>query len=202
MILGVMGALAQTDVRRMFGFVVISGVGVMLSGWRSAARSVRFRDHPFCGPFHAGDGGALPVAGVMRQVGGSFLLTELGGGSIATARSGCPRLPAFLAAAGLPPGSGLWPKVMLAKASIEAGEGGSPARILRRAGCLTTITLGRVFLLAFWRDAEAGAVDRRRHLLEESRPCMLCSSRCGSDRRSRHLSGAVHPASPMFLPPA
>ena len=32
MILGVMGALAQTDIRRMFGFVVISGVGVMLSG--------------------------------------------------------------------------------------------------------------------------------------------------------------------------
>ena len=27
-----MGALAQTDIRRMFGFLVISGVGVMLAG--------------------------------------------------------------------------------------------------------------------------------------------------------------------------
>src|SRR5690606_32205795 len=32
MILGVMGALAQTDIRRMMGFVVISGIGVMMAG--------------------------------------------------------------------------------------------------------------------------------------------------------------------------
>ena len=37
MILGALGALAQSDIRRMLGFLVISGIGVMLSGWRSAA---------------------------------------------------------------------------------------------------------------------------------------------------------------------
>ena len=32
MILGVVCALAQTDIRRMLGFVLISGIGVMLAG--------------------------------------------------------------------------------------------------------------------------------------------------------------------------
>ena len=41
---------------------------------------------------------------------------------------------------------------MLAKASIEAGEGWLAGAILV-SGFLTTIALGRVFLLAFWRDA-------------------------------------------------
>ena len=32
MIVGVVCALAQTDIRRMLGFVLISGIGVMLAG--------------------------------------------------------------------------------------------------------------------------------------------------------------------------
>ena len=32
MLLGVVWALAQTDIRRMLGFVVIAGIGVMLAG--------------------------------------------------------------------------------------------------------------------------------------------------------------------------
>ena len=155
MILGVMGALAQTDIRRMFGFVVISGVGVMLSGVAlgsplGVSGTILYAVHSMLAM-----AALYLLAGVMREVGGSFLLTELGGIYRNSPLLACLAFLIFLAAAGLPPGSGLWPKVMLAKASIEAGEGWLAGAILV-SGFLTTITLGRVFLLAFWRDAETG----------------------------------------------
>jgi len=95
------------------------------------------------------------LAGVMREIAGSFLLTELGGIYRNSPFLTCIAFLIFFAAAGLPPGSGLWPKVMLAKASIGAGEGWLAGAILV-SGFLTTIALGRVFLLAFWRDGETG----------------------------------------------
>ena len=155
MILGVMGALAQTDIRRMFGFVVISGVGVMLSGAAlgsplGVSGTILYAAHSMLAM-----AALYLLAGVMREVGGSFLLTELGGVYRNSPLLAFLAFLIFLAAAGLPPGSGLWPKVMLAKASIEAGEGWLTGAILV-SGFLTTITLGRVFLLAFWRDAETG----------------------------------------------
>ncbi len=128
MILGVMGALAQTDIRRMFGFLVISGVGIMLAGIALGDRAgvsgtILYAVHSMLVM-----AALYLLAGAMKEVGGSFQLTELGG-----IYRNSPWLTAiafliFLAAAGLPPGSGLWPKVMLVRASIEAGEGGLPAR--------------------------------------------------------------------------
>lgn len=156
MILGVMGALAQSDVRRMFGFLVISGVGIMLSGLAlggsaSISGSILYAVHSMLVM-----AALYLLAGAMKEAGGSFLLNELGG--IYRKR---PSLAAiafllFLAVAGLPPGSGLWPKIMLVRASIEAGGGWLAAAILA-SGLATTLALGRVFLLAFWRDAQEAA---------------------------------------------
>ena len=65
------------------------------------------------------------------------------------------------AIAGLPPGSGLWPKIVLVKASLDAGQGWLAAAILV-SGLLTTVAFGRVFLLAFWRaePQASGAMPR------------------------------------------
>jgi multicomponent Na+:H+ antiporter subunit D len=56
----------------------------------------------------------------------------------------------MLAAAGLPPLSGLWPKVMLLKAALDIGAWWLAIAILVSA-FLLTLTLARVFLLAYWR---------------------------------------------------
>ena len=99
------------------------------------------------------------LAGVMRDVGGSFSLDELGGLYRNSAVPDRLALLIFLAAAGLPPGSGLWPKVMLVK-SLDRGR----RRLARRrhpfSGFLTTIALGRVFLLAFWGRRKPGWIRR------------------------------------------
>lgn len=152
MVLGVMGALAQTDVRRMFGFLVISGVGIMLAGLAlgdqaGISGTILYAVHSMLVM-----AALYLLAGAIQQTGGSFLLTDLGGIYRKSPFLTAVALLIFLAAAGLPPGSGLWPKVMLAKAAIDGG-GWSLAGAILLTGFLTTIALGRVFVLAFWRDA-------------------------------------------------
>ena len=164
MILGILGALAETDIRRLFGFVIISGVGVMLAG-------VAFgTPHGLAGTIVYALHSMLSIAalyllaGAMRDAGGSFSLAALGGLGSARPRLAAAALLLSLAAAGLPPGSGLWPKVMLVNAALQAGAGWLAAAILA-SGLLTTLAFGRVFLLAFWRDPPAplpaGAADGR-----------------------------------------
>src|SRR5262249_15159975 len=149
--------------RRMLGFLLIPGIGVRLSGLALG------------GP--AGLSGAILyavhsmfvvtalylLAGMVRDTGGSFSLEALAGlYDRAPALAAGALLLAF-AMAGLPPGSGLWPKVVLVKASLDAGAGWLAAAILI-SGLLTTVAFGRVFLLAFWRkeSGDAAAATRPR----------------------------------------
>jgi multicomponent Na+:H+ antiporter subunit D len=92
------------------------------------------------------------LCGTMNEYGGSFSLNSLAGLYRASPLLTAIALVLFLAAAGLPPGSGLWPKVILAKAAIDLGNGWLVGAILV-SGLLTTIALGRVFALAFWRNS-------------------------------------------------
>ncbi|MDI6026546.1 Na+/H+ antiporter subunit D [Corticibacterium sp. UT-5YL-CI-8] len=152
MILGALGALAQSDLRRMVGFLVISGVGVMLSGLALGSEG------GLAGmAFYALNSMVVMtalyvLAGTMRVAGAGFSLQELGGLYRARPLLAAIAFLLILAAAGLPPASGLWPKIVLVKASIGEGAGWLAASILV-SGFLTTMALGRVFLLAFWRPA-------------------------------------------------
>ena len=91
--------------------------------------------------FASGIGGALV---------GSNLLSRSGGIYAANATLAFTTLALFLSVAGLPPFSGLWPKVMLVKASLDVGEWWLAASILL-TGFLTTICVGRIWALAYWR---------------------------------------------------
>lgn len=155
MLVGVFGALAQTDFRRMLGYLVIAGIGSTLAGVAVG------------GP--GGIGGAIFYAlhsmlvmtalyfasGVAAQLGGSFSLSSLAG--LYRRHAGFAALSLMLAFAvsGLPPFSGFWPKVMLVKAAIDIGAWWLAATLLL-TGFLTTIVTGRFFLLAYWRDAAEG----------------------------------------------
>lgn len=156
MIVGVLGALAQSDIRRLFGYLVISGIGTMLAGIAIG------------GP--GGIGGAIFYAlhsmivmtalylasGIAAQLGGGFSLVTL---------SGLYRRHAFFAAvvlvllfsvSGLPPFSGLWPKIMLVKAALDIGAWWL-AGVILITSLLTLIAAGRVWLFAWWRPRLATA---------------------------------------------
>ena len=159
MLLGAMGALAQTDIRRMAGFLVISGVGVMLSGLAIGGTGALSGTILYAVHSMLAMAALYLLAAAICEAGGSFLLSELGGIYRASPLLTAIAFLLFLAVCSLPPGSGLWPKVILVGASIEAGRGWLAFAILL-TGLLTTITLGRVFILAFWRDGEGSAAAR------------------------------------------
>jgi multicomponent Na+:H+ antiporter subunit D len=154
MVLGVMGALAQSDTRRIFGFLVISGVGVMLAGLALGSETgvsgaILYAVHSMLVMT-----ALYLLAGMMKELGGSFSLHELAGLYRSAPLLAAIALVLALAVAGLPPGSGLWPKVLLVKASLDANQWLLAGAVLL-SGFLTTIALGRMFILAFWRDRSA-----------------------------------------------
>lgn len=153
MILGALGALAQSDTRRIVGFVVISGIGTMLAGLAvgsplALSGTVLYAVHSILIMT-----ALYLVIGLMREAAGSFSLHDLGGLYRSHPLLAALMLALVLAAAGLPPLSGLWPKVVLVKAAIEGNAWWLTGAILV-SSVLTTIVLGRVFALAFWRPEQ------------------------------------------------
>lgn len=154
MVLGAMGALAQTDVRRMLGYLVISGIGVMLAGIALAnpagvAATVFYAVHSMIVMT------ALYLAsGMAARASGSFSIAEPGGIYQSHVVLAGITLALFFAVSGLPPFSGFWPKALMVKASLDVGAWWLAAAILL-TGFLTTIAVGRVWVLAYWRPAPA-----------------------------------------------
>ncbi len=157
MLVGVVGALGANDVRRMLGYIVISGIGTMLAGV-----ALGNADGLSGAIFYALHSMVLMtalylLAGQAARLGGSFSLSALGGLYRRSGWFAGISLVLFFAISGLPPFSGFWPKVVLVKAALATGAWGLAATILL-AGFLTTIVFGRVFLLAYWRPAAAGGI--------------------------------------------
>lgn len=152
MMVGVLGALAQTDFRRILGYLVVSGIGSMLAGIAIG------------GP--GGIGGAIFYAlhsmlvmtglyfasGIAMRLGADSSIATLAGLYRKHAGFAALTLMLCFAVSGLPPFSGFWPKVMLVKAAIDIGAWWLAAALLL-VGFFTMIATGRLFLLAYWRDS-------------------------------------------------
>ncbi|HEV7417752.1 MAG TPA: proton-conducting transporter membrane subunit, partial [Tianweitania sediminis] len=148
MMLGALGALAQNDLRRMVGFQVILGVGVMMAGLAigsapGLAGGIFYALHSM-----VAISAAYLLVGVIERRSGSASLTALGGLWKDVPLLGAIAFVLVLSLGGLPPGSGLWPKVMLVQAALEAGRGWLMAAVLV-SSLLSVIALGRFFLLTF-----------------------------------------------------
>ncbi|MBP1853298.1 Na+/H+ antiporter subunit D [Rhizobium halophytocola] len=150
MLLGALGALAQRDVRRFMGFIIIVGIGYIaagaaIGGVAGVSAAIFYALHSIVLMT-----ALYLVAGEMRARAGSFRLDELGGLWRVAPVFSAVALALFFAGSGLPPFSGFWPKAMLVKASIDIGAWWLAAAILI-SGFLITMAFGRLFLLAFWR---------------------------------------------------
>ncbi len=158
MLVGVFGALAQTEVRRLFGYLVIAGIGSMLAGIAvgttlAISGAIFYAIHSIIVMT-----ALYMAAGVMRLMGGSYSLRELGGLYAASPAFAAVFLVLGFAVSGLPPFSGFWPKIMLVDAALGAGRGWLAATILV-SGFLTTLAIGRIWIFAFWRGGPEGTPD-------------------------------------------
>lgn len=152
MVLGVIGALAQNDIRRSLGFLVISGIGVMMAGLALGSTAGLSGAIFYAAHSMVVMTALYFAAGIAARIGGSFELSSAGGLYARNAFLAAMTLILFLSVAGLPPFSGLWPKIMLVKASLDIGAWWLAGSILV-TGFLTTITVGRIWVLAYWRPA-------------------------------------------------
>ncbi|WP_350333354.1 Na+/H+ antiporter subunit D [Coralliovum pocilloporae] len=159
MLAGVLGALAQNDVRRLLGYLVISGIGSMMAGVALGEQlglsgAILYAIHSII----VMTGLYLALGVVMRLSGGRYNLAELGGAYQASSYLSAIFIVLAFAVAGLPPFSGFWPKVMLVSAALDA-EQNLLAGVILLAGLLTSIAIFRVWAHAFWRSGPIGTPD-------------------------------------------
>jgi multicomponent Na+:H+ antiporter subunit D len=176
MLVGILGAVAQSDLRRMLSFTLVSHIGYMVFGI-ALGTAAGLAGAVFYVAHHIAIQTTLfLVAGLVERQGGTTSINKLGG---LARRSPLLAVLFFVPAmnlAGIPPLSGFIGKLGLLQAGVADGSAG--ALTLVAGGVLTSLltllAVARVWTRAFWRSpnqspaedtagaAAADAVLRRR----------------------------------------
>lgn len=162
MVFGVLGALAQEEVRRILSFHIVSQIGYMVFGLalgtpQAWAGGVFFVLHNI-----AAKTALLLVSAAVEAAYGTGALRALSGLGHAHPLLGlCFAVPA-LSLAGIPPLSGFWGKVLLVQAGVATGEMSAVAASLA-VSLLTLLSMAKIFTGAFWGTAPERAEIPRLH---------------------------------------
>ena len=156
MLLGTLGALAQTDYRRLLGYLVVSGIGIMLAGLALASTEALSAAIFYAAHSIVVMTALYMAAGIAARVGQTFSIVALGGLYRSHVLFAGFSLVLFFSVSGLPPFSGFWPKAVIVKAALDDGAWWIAVAVLV-TGFLTTIAVGRVWLHAYWKPLEASA---------------------------------------------
>lgn len=173
MVTGVLGAAAQTDIRKILSFHIVSQIGYMIMGLAlytpfAVAGAVFYLVHHIIVKANL-----FLIAGVADRVAGSTALARIGGlYKSAPLLAVLFLIPAF-SLAGFPPLSGFWAKYVLVAAALEV-QGWIIAAVALLVGLLTIYSMTKIWAEAFWkahpdgRDPTLAQLDpgvRRRLLL-------------------------------------
>ena len=149
MVTGSLGALAMTGTRRVLGFSIIASIGYMILGLALAtplavvgAVFYLFQDVVVKANLFLG-------AGAARRLTGSELFGQTGGLWRHRPWFSLLFLIPALSLAGVPPFSGFWAKLLLAKATLDAGRYGLTVAVLG-VGLLTLFAMARLWSEVFW----------------------------------------------------
>lgn len=152
MVVGVLGAAAQNEMRRILSFHIISQVGYMILGLGlftplALTGAVFYLIHHIIVKANL-----FLITGLARHGNGSLTLEKMGGlyrshGTIALLFF----IPAF-SLAGFPPLSGFWAKMILIRASIDTGQF-FLAGIAAAVGLMTVYSMSKIWNQAFWKPA-------------------------------------------------
>jgi len=151
MVTGVLGAVAQYDMRRLLSFHIISQIGYLLMGLGlfsplALAATIFFMIHVILAK-----SALFLVGGVLNYVSGTYDLKKLGGFyRLSPVMSVMFALPAF-SLAGIPPLSGFWAKFALVRAGLEAEQYLITAVALA-VGILTLFSMTKIWNEAFLKE--------------------------------------------------
>lgn len=155
MIMGILGAVAQLDIKRLLSFTLVSHIGYMVWGI-SMSSVVGLGATIYYAVHHITVQTALfLVVGLVERRGGTTSLAKLGSLAKLTPLLSILYLIPALNLAGIPPFSGFFGKVGLIQASVDRSHWIDWALIF--AGVVTSLltlyAVTRAWNMAFWQDA-------------------------------------------------
>lgn len=158
MAVGVLGAVAQAEVRRILAFHSVSQIGYIVMGFAlftsaSLAGAIFFILH-----HSIVKSNLFLISGVIQRRSGSTKLKELGELIQREPLLAGLFLVTALSLAGMPPLSGFWAKLGLVQAGLETQTAGAFAVIAVSLGVsvFTLISMVKIWNEAFWKPAPDG----------------------------------------------
>lgn len=162
MLVGVVGAVAQFDIRRILGFHSISQIGYMIMGLgllgapsEVTRRLALTATILFIVHHSIVKSNLFLVGGAVRALRGTYDLKSLGGLAVAAPWLAVLFLIPALSLAGIPPLSGFWAKLAVVKVGVDARAYLLVAAALA-AGLLTLISMMKIWNEGFWKPAPGG----------------------------------------------
>ncbi|GAB3728060.1 Na+/H+ antiporter subunit D [Nocardiopsis nanhaiensis] len=170
LVIGILGAVAQTDIKRLLSFTLVSHIGYMVFGV-ALGSELGMAGAVFYIAHHITVQTTLfLITGLIERRGGSTSLDRLGGlAKIAPLLAILFFIPA-MNLGGIPPLSGFLGKIGLMQAGVDAGT--PLAYTLVGASVLTSLltlyVIARVWNYAFWRTPAEGMVAEPGTVLDDS----------------------------------
>ncbi|MBI4923865.1 MAG: Na+/H+ antiporter subunit D [Devosia nanyangense] len=154
MILGPLSAVAETNLRRAVGFILIGGIGIVVSAVPQSQISAIFGAQVYV--FHAivTLAALYLVAGLIETATGAVDSRQMSGLFAANSVLSLLFLLLVLAVSGVPPFLGFWPKLLLLQGFIADGNWLLVFSLLLNA-LLTLIAGTRLWSRIFWRPGPA-----------------------------------------------
>lgn len=158
MTLGVFGALAQEEIRRILSFHIISQIGYMIIGL-ALFTPIGIGGTIFFMVSHIiSKTNLFLIGGLVKDLGGSTELRRLGGLFHRHVILGACFLGAALSLAGIPPLVGFWAKLVLIIAGFQSGQFGIVA-IAIFVSLLTLSSMMKIWTRVFWGEEKLGEIE-------------------------------------------
>ncbi|WDR06435.1 proton-conducting transporter membrane subunit [Devosia rhodophyticola] len=123
LVISPLGAIAETNLRRAMGFIVMGGIGVILAGIALPSQNGVAGSGVYIVHSMMVMTALYLVAGLVEKVTGQTDSRQMGGVYAANSVVSALFLLLVLAAAGVPPFLGFWPKLLLLQAGMDAASG-------------------------------------------------------------------------------
>ncbi|MGW2850042.1 Na+/H+ antiporter subunit D [Streptomyces sp. NPDC001274] len=158
MVIGILGAVAQTDLKRLLSFTLISHIGYMVFGIGLATRDAYGGAIVYVAHHITVQTTLFLVTGMIERRSGTTELTRIGGLARAAPLLAVLFFVPAMNLAGIPPLSGFIGKLALMRAGVA--DGGAWAWTLVAGSAVTSLltlyVTAKVWNLAFWRAAPPG----------------------------------------------
>lgn len=154
MVTGVLGAVAQYEMRRLLSFHIVSQIGYLLMGLGLYTELALTGLVFFMAHVIIAKSALFLVSGVVKQIAGTYDLKYLGGLYRSNTGLAAMFLIPALALAGIPPLSGFWAKLVLVRAGLETEEY-VIVGVALFVSVLTLYSMTKIWAEAFWKKRPA-----------------------------------------------